>query len=99
MWSVREKGGETHNKNKNKNIEQEQRHGGPAGYLGKRARVQNQRLCHWGRSIGGDLRSVSGASSSSGRGGGSGGLQGREKHNTQSLSPPLRTSSQLRLAS
>lgn len=74
--------------NKNKNIEQEQRHGGPAGYLGIRARVQNQRLCHWGRSIGGDLRSVSGASSSSGRGGGSGGLQGREKHNTQSLSPP-----------
>lgn len=91
------RGGETHNENKN--IEQEQRrHGGPAGYLGKQARVQNQRLCHWGRSIGGDLRSVSGASSSSGRGGGSGGLQGREKHNTQSLSPPLRTSSQLLLA-
>lgn len=89
MECVRERereGGETHNKNKN--IEQERQHGGPAGYLGTRAQVQNQRLCHWGRSIGGDLRSVSGASSSSGRGGGSGGLQGREKHNTQSLAPP-----------
>lgn len=47
-------------------------------YLGKQARAQNQTLCHWGRSIGGGLRSVFGASSSSGRGG-SGGLQGKEK--------------------
>lgn len=47
-------------------------------YLGKQARAQNQTLCHWGRSIGGGLRSVFGASSSSGQGG-SGGLQGKEK--------------------
>lgn len=73
--------GETHNNNKNKKNTQR------PDYLGTQARVQNQRLCHWGRSIGGDLRSVFGASSSSGRGG-SGGLQGREKHNTQSLRLP-----------
>lgn len=47
-------------------------------YLGKRARAQNQTLCHWDRSIGGGLRSVFGASSSSRRGG-SGGLQGKER--------------------
>lgn len=47
-------------------------------YLGKQAQAQNQTLCHWGRSIEGGLRSVFGASSSSGQGG-SGGLQGKEK--------------------
>ena len=47
-------------------------------YLGKQDRAQNQTLCHWGRSIVGGLRSVFGASSSSGQGG-SGGLQGKEK--------------------
>lgn len=47
-------------------------------YLGKQARTQNQTLCHWGRSKGGGLRSVFGASSSSGQGG-SEGLQGKEK--------------------
>lgn len=52
-------------------------HRGP-DYLGTRARAQNQTQCHWGRSIGGGLRSVFGASSSSGQGG-SGGLQGKER--------------------
>lgn len=58
-------------------------------YLGTRARAQNQRLCHWSRSIGGGLRSGFGASSSSGRGG-SGGLRGhRETHHCYSPCPFL----------
>ena len=62
-------------------------------YLGKRAQAQNQTLCHWGRSKEGGLRSVFGASSSSGRGG-SGGLQGKERqtgHHCYSPCPSLTT--------
>lgn len=55
-------------------------------YLGKQTQAQNQRLYHWGRSIGGGLRSVFGASSSSGQGG-SGGY--RAKRNRQTITAPL----------